>query len=204
MTRPWLLLLVMIAALAIVLFPRPEETYEFDGANYRLRACSRYCSFLLGFTIWERCSAARDHPTAVRLRELGVLPPVNEADTRWLLIKGFTWGVRGWIGPGREYLRVLGPTTFITPVPLPTAEDLSANVWVRWAEKDLSAAKHFWQLVRVLAVDQPRGDLRATDYLRVAKLLLEERKHDVSGAEVEAYAKQEADRDRVIPPLQPK
>src|SRR4051812_10147063 len=101
MKRRRLLVLAIVGAAALCLFPKPESTSEFDGVNLRLRGCSRTRSWLLGFVMREQCSEPWDHPTAGRLRELGVLAPVREEDSRWLIIKGFTPGVRGWIGPGK-------------------------------------------------------------------------------------------------------
>src|SRR5262245_21973908 len=108
--------LAAVGLAVLCLVPKSEDTFEFDGANYRLRECSRARSWLFGFVLWERCSSPADHPTAVRLRELGVIPSVSEADSRWLLIKGFTWGARGWKGVGSSYVRVLAATSFGTPV----------------------------------------------------------------------------------------
>src|SRR5436853_3657868 len=109
MSRRKLLLVLGAVSVAVVcLFPVSESTFEFDGVNLRLRGCSRYRAWLVGVVLWERCSPPEDHPTAARLRELGVLSPVREEASRWLLIKGFTAGVRGWIGQGREYVRALG------------------------------------------------------------------------------------------------
>ena len=109
---------VVAVAAVVALFPLRESTYEFDAVNLRLRACSRYRSGLTGIVLRERCKPARDYPTAARL-QIGVLPSVNERESRWVLIKGFKPGVRAWRGTGREYLRVLGAVTFGTPVPLP-------------------------------------------------------------------------------------
>ena len=92
-------LLVVLGAVVLAgacLFPKSEYTFEFDAANLRLRECSRYRSWVFGFVLWERCSPPADHPTAARLREIGVLPPVAESESRWVLIKGFTSGERGW------------------------------------------------------------------------------------------------------------
>ena len=137
--------------------------------------------------LWEQCSPI-DHPTADCVHS--VIPPVSEADSRWRL-SGFTSGVRGWKGARGYYVRALGAASFGTPVTLPAAEDSSGNVWVRWAEQDLAAAKHFWHEARKIAVN--RGDWRASDYLRAAREFLEERKLDVSGVEVEAHARQVAE-----------
>jgi hypothetical protein len=81
----------------------------------------------------------------------------------------------------------LGATSFGTPVTLPADEDVSGNVWVRWAEKDAEAAKHFWQEVRALAISEQGGDWRAVEYLRAAVEFLMERGLNVTG---EAYARQ--------------
>lgn len=181
--------IAVVGLASVCLFPKSESTFEFDAVNLRLRDCSRYRSWLFGFVLWERCRPPTDHPTAARLRELGVLPPVSEADSRWTLIKGFTSGVRGWKGAGSVFVRALGATSFGAPVTLPAAEDLSANVWVRWAEKDRAAASHFWSEARAVALGE-RGGWRAAQYLLAAGGLLEDRQCDVPGAELEAHARQ--------------
>jgi hypothetical protein len=181
-----LFLILGTVGLAIVfLFPKSEYTFEFDGVNLRLRDCTRYRSWLLGFVLWEQCSPPHDHPTAIRLRELEVLGPVREQDAQWLLIKGFTSGVRGWIGPGRDYVRAMGASSFGTPVTLPAEEDVSKNLWVKWAVKDPPAAKHFWQEMQATAIRTERGGY----YLHAAKEYLEEQKLVVKGEELEAHAR---------------
>jgi hypothetical protein len=179
------LILGAVVLAAVCLFPKWESTFEFDGVNLRLRDCSRCRSWLFGFVLWENCSPPHEHPTAVRLRELGVLGPVREQDSQWLLIKGFTSGVRGWVGGGREYVRTLGAAFYGTPVTLPADEDLSKNLWIEWAIKDPPAAKHFWQEVQAVAIRTKRGG----SYLWAAKEYLEERKLVVVGSELEAHAK---------------
>jgi hypothetical protein len=193
MKRRRLLIVITGGLAAVCLLPKSEFTFEFDGVNLRLRECFRYRSWLFGFVLWERCGSPTDHPTAARLRELGVLPPMVEADSRWLLIKGFTSEVRGWKGAGSYFVRALGATTYGAPVTLPAAEDLSGNVWVRWAEKDRAAAIHFWAETRAIAVGE-QGGRRAAQYLLAAGELLEECKCEVPGAEVEAHARQAAER----------
>jgi hypothetical protein len=168
----------------VCLFPQSENTLEFDSVNLRLRECSRSRSRLLGFALSERCSPPSDHPTAARLRELGVVAPVSEGDARWVLIKGFKSGVRGWKGAGSEYLRALGPTSFGTPVPLPAGEDLSRNVWVRWATRDAAAAGQFWREVREQSLDPRDGDWKVARSLTAAAVLLEERDCQVSADEI--------------------
>ena len=186
----WFIAVVALATVCLV--PKSESTFEFDGVNLRLRECSRSRSWLLGFVMWEKCGRPADHPTAVRLRELGVVPPVSEAESRWLLIKGFTSGERGYKGAGSSFVRAVGASSVGTPVTLPAADDLSGNVWVLWAEKDRVAATHFWSEARSLALRE-RGGWRAAQYLLSAGELLEERKCDVLGAEVEAHARQAAE-----------
>jgi hypothetical protein len=188
--RRLVVILALAGVAAICLFPQSEQTFEFDAANLRLRDCSRYRSLILRFALWERCGPPKDHPTAIRLRELGMISAVRETEARWTLIKGFTFSVRGWKGAGSDFLRALGPTSFGTPVPLPTDEDLSQNVWVRWAEKDPQAAAHFWMEVRKIVLDQRDGGWRAANFLLAARTFLEERDLQVSGAEVEARASQ--------------
>ena len=145
MTRRKTLLAGAAVVLVVVcLFPVQESTYEFDAVNFRLRVCERARAFAFGFVMWERCGPVADHPTAARLRELGVIGPVNEPATRWVLIKGRRPGVRGWHGEGKTYLRALGETSFGTPVPLPVNEQLAKNAWVRWAVHDPAAARRFW------------------------------------------------------------
>jgi hypothetical protein len=180
-------LFLLLGAVAVVgcFFPKSEYTFEFDGVNLRLRDCSRYRSWLFGFVLWESCSPPVEHPTSARLRELGVLEPIREESSRWLLIKGFTPGVRGWIGPGREYVRALGAFSLGTPVTLPAKEDLSKNLWVEWAIKDPEAARHFWKEMQGVASRTYRGGY----YLWVAREYLEEHKLAVVGSEVETHAR---------------
>ena len=182
--RRLLLLLGPIVLVSVCLFPQSESTFEFDAANLRLRECSRSRSWMLGFAFSERCSPTSDHPTAARLRELGVIPAVIEADARWVLIKGFKPGVRGWKGAGSEYLRALGPTSFGTPVALPASEDVSSNVWIRWAAKDSAAASQFWGDVRKHVLGGRDGSWEAARSLMVVGRLLEERDCQVSAGEV--------------------
>lgn len=130
-----------------------EQRYEFDLFNLR----TRYCESSL---FRERCSEPIDHPTAKRLRELGVLPPVSEEDAQWELNSGFKHRklleiVRGWRGPGRDYIRALGPTTWLTPVPFPGEEDLSQNPWVRWALQEPDDVRAFWHEQREIAAADP-------------------------------------------------
>jgi hypothetical protein len=142
--RRRLLIFAAVSLATVCLFPKSEYTIELDGVNLRMRECSRYRSWLLGIQLWERCGVAWDHPTAARLRELGALAPVSEDDAHWVLVKGFTSGVRGWTGPGRHYVVALGASSFGTPVTLPAEENISQNVWIRLAEKDAEEARRFW------------------------------------------------------------
>lgn len=174
-----------IGLVVVCLFPKPESTIELDCVNLRIRECSRYRSWLLGFVLRETCTAPWEHPTAVRLRELGVLAPVRDEHAQWAMIKGFKVGVRGWYGAGHDYLYALGPVTMLTPAPWPANEDLSKNIWVEWAVKDPAAAKHFWQEVQAIAA-------RTQDvsyYVSAAKGYLENHKLDVVGSELEAHAR---------------
>src|SRR5213082_1765112 len=92
--------------------------------------------WLFGFIIREQCSEPQEHATAARLRELGTLALIIEEACHWLLMMGRKPNVRGWIGPGRNYVRSLGAHSFGTPVTLPVGEDLGRNIWVMWAVKD--------------------------------------------------------------------
>lgn len=188
--RKRIVVLTLLVAIAFCLFPKSEETFEFDGVNLRLRECSRSRSRLLGFVFWEHCSQPWDHPTAVRLRELGMIPPVREEDSRWLLIKGFTTGVRGWMGAGREYVRGIGAASFGTPVTLPAQEEVSENTWVRWAVKDPEGSKQFWQSFLDLARQNLHGGYYNAYFLRAAKDYLEERKLEITVPELQAHARQ--------------
>jgi hypothetical protein len=125
-----------------------EKRYEFDIVNLRMRYCEGNC-------FRERCSEPIEHSTATKLRELALLEPISEQDARWELIKGFKMGVRGWIGSGRSYVTALGAHTMLTPVTLPAGEDVSKNVWVRWALSDPAGAKQFWKTQRSLAQKEP-------------------------------------------------
>ncbi|REK18346.1 MAG: hypothetical protein DWQ37_04320 [Planctomycetota bacterium] len=139
-----------------------EQRYEFDIVNLRLRYCE-------GNIYSERCSKPVDHPTAERLRELGILGPVSEEQARWELTKGFKSGVRGWSGAGRDYVKGLGASTRLTPVPFPAEEDVSKNLWVRWAVASPEDAKEFWRRQQALAHADPwlsgMRVRRAQDYL---------------------------------------
>jgi hypothetical protein len=89
MTRRGIAFIVSMLGVGLLGFlPAAEETYEFDASNLRMRSCSRGRSWVFGVVLWEHCGPAADHPTGRRLRELGVVPPVNEADARWVLVKG--------------------------------------------------------------------------------------------------------------------
>src|SRR5262245_48144476 len=170
MKRQMLILKVALAGVLVAcVFPKSEETFEFDCVNLRLRECSRCRSRLLGFVLWENCSQPWEHPTAARLREIGMIPAVREEDSRWLLIKGFTTGVRGWIGAGREYVRGLGAASFGTPVTLPAQEDVSENIWVRWAVKHPKGSKQFWQAFLDLARQNLHGGYYNAYFLRAAR-----------------------------------
>jgi hypothetical protein len=189
-------LIVIVGAIGLVVvcaFPKYEFTFEFDSVNLRLRDCARYRSWLLGFTLWQSCSPPDSHPTATRLRELGVLPEIDEQDSQWVLIKGFKSGVRGWKGRGSYILQALGATTFGTPVTLPAKEDVTQNVWVKWTVKDPEASAHFWKEVRALAFQDKIG-WRAEQYLLAAREYLEKHKENVVGAEVEEYARRASDK----------
>lgn len=180
MRRRRSLFITTAVLMVLVLFPLHEYTFEFDEVNLRLRECSRYRSWVMGIVVWERCSPPADHPTATRLRELGVLPPVKEGEAKWVLNKGFTPGVRGWVGPGKWSVRALGVTSFGTPVTLPAKEDVAANPWVRWAAADPAGAAHFWREAREFI---PSGKFAL--YLLSARQYLDEHPGGV-GAEVEA------------------
>jgi hypothetical protein len=181
--RPKLLLLFVGIGI-VCLIPKEEYTFEFDGVNLQLRDCSRYRSWLWGFVIWERCSAPQEHPTAVRLRQLGALGPNRSEDERWLLMSGFKPGVRGWRGPGRDYVRALGATTFGTAVTLPAQEELAENLWIKWALADPPAVKHFWQELQSVELQRECGAY----FLEAAKEYLENHGVNVGGANVEAHA----------------
>jgi hypothetical protein len=147
-SRTLALYIALLVPAAAGLFPLTERTYEFDAGNFRLRYCERGRAWLFGVVVWERCEPPMDHPTAVRLRQLGGMDAPDEARARWVLIKGFRPGVRGWHGDGKEFLRGLGPTSFGTPVPLPVNEELAQNGWVRWAAHDPAASRRFWRRVQ--------------------------------------------------------
>lgn len=195
MKRSRLLLVLGAVGLAVgCLFPESEYALEFDSANLRLQNSTRYRSRLFGFVLWERYSLPEEHPTGARLRTLGVLPPIREEESRWILIKQFTsGGRRSSKGTGSYFLESLGATTFGTPVTLSAAESLDENIWVRWAVKDPTAAKHFWQEVRVVSAEAA-NDWKGVNYLLAAREYLEQHKLEVVGAEVEAHARQAATR----------
>lgn len=183
--RKRLIVGVAVAVVVVCLFPVEESTHEFDAVNFRLRACKRARAFSFGFVMWERCGPVAHHPTAARLRELGVIGPVNEPASRWVLIKGRRPGVRGWHGEGKTYLRALGETSLGTPVPLPVSEQLATNAWVRWAIHDPAAARRFW----ARAQRAPADDWLAVALLGAARMRLERRPFPVDDRELEADAR---------------
>lgn len=152
----WTVVIIFVGA--AVLFPITEYTSEFDGFNLRTRSCVRYRAMILQFVLYEHCSEPEDHPTAARLRQLGVLAPVNAEKSQWLLIKGFTAGIRGWHGQGKTYLRALGRYMALSPVPYPIADDLSQNNWVRWAAHNPEAARKFWRHFQFVATRTERAE----------------------------------------------
>ena len=180
----WILVVCLAVLAVICLFPVSESTYEFDGFNLRTRSCRRTRCWLPGWVVRERCSPPADHSTAVRLRGLGVLTPVSERDANWVLIKGFKPGVRGWSGPGREFLQVLGPTTFGTPVAFPATQDVSKNSWVRWAVEDPQTATQFWSHYQA----EVAHDWRGSRYLYASQFYLGEHGFRVSLRELESFA----------------
>jgi len=100
---------------------------------------------------------------------MGALPAVDEEGARWTLINRFRAGVRGSHGSGKACLRVLGSTTFGTPVPLPDGEDVSTNTWIVWAEKEPEGARLFWSEYQKFAATADRPEwflLAAEHYLR--------------------------------------
>lgn len=148
-------LILVLASLVVLSIGLPylgwvtsEARYEFDIVNLRMRYCEGNC-------FRERCSKPIEHSTGTKLRELGILEPISDQDARWELIKGFKKGVRGWIGTGRSYVTALGAHTMLTPVTLPAGEDVSKNLWVRWALSDPAGAKQFWKTQRSLAQKEP-------------------------------------------------
>lgn len=138
----------LLAGLAALAHFTAERRWEFDTVNFR----TRYCEANL---FHERRGQPVNHATGLRLRELGVLPPVSDAEAKWELIKGFKPGVRGWIGHGHDYVSRLGASTWLTPVSLPAGESLAENIWVRWAMNNPDDARMFWQMQRSLAQTQP-------------------------------------------------
>ena len=183
----WRKFLVFLAGLGVLVFfvfvlSDSEATYEFDIVNLRTRSCSRTHSLLFGILLRESCSAPKDHPTAVRLRELGVIGLVVEEESRWVLSRGFKAGVRGWQGPGGYYIWSLGATTFGSAVRLPAQEDMAQNLWIRWATKDMEGAKRFWKQLRDFAMQSDYSGM----YLHRAKEYLEARKIEVDAERMEA------------------
>jgi hypothetical protein len=179
--------LVAVVGFAIATFvPISESTFEFDGVNLRSRECFRNRSWLFHFVLSEQCSEPQDHAAALRLRELGVLGPILEKESHWLLIQGYKTGVRRWRGPGRDYVRNLGATTFGAAVVLPAEEDLSENIWVKWAVKDPKGATHFWQELQSVAMKQPG---LGGAFLRAAEEYLQEHKLVVVATDLEAHAR---------------
>lgn len=176
---------VTIGVALVCLCPVEESTYEFDAVNFRLRACKRARALAFGFVLWERCGPVADHPTAARLRELGVVGPVKKTRTRWVLIKGFKPGVRGWHGDGKRCLRALGETSFGTPVPLPANEQLDRNAWVRWALHDPAASRRFWARVQ----NAPADDWHYVVLLEAARGRLERNPFPADDAELETHAR---------------
>ncbi|HEX3658259.1 MAG TPA: hypothetical protein VHV55_20895 [Pirellulales bacterium] len=173
MWRKSLLVIAIVAVVGACFIPTSEYTFEFDGVNLRMRECVRTRSWLFGFLLSERCSPPQEHPTAVRLRELAVLAPVQDAESQWLLVKGFRSGWRGWKGDGALYVRYLGASTVATPVPFPAEETLSDNIWVKWALNDPKAAADFWSDFQTVAKTSRKGGymLMAGDqYLKDHKL----------------------------------
>lgn len=143
------------------LIPVGESAYEFDAVNLRTRHCRRSRGWLIPVVLFSDCTAATNHPTAVELRRLGMLPSVSASESRWVLIKSFGWrGVEK--GVGREFLHALGSCTSMTPVPLPADEVDSENVWVNWARHDPESATEFWS--RLSASET--GDGRRAGILR--------------------------------------
>ncbi|MGD9647614.1 MAG: hypothetical protein AB7U73_18010 [Pirellulales bacterium] len=165
----------LAAGFALLAHFTAERRYEFDTVNLRMR----YCEANL---FYEHCGQPVDHATGQRLRELGVLPPVSATEAKWELIKGFKPGVRGWMGYGHDYVRRLGASTWLTPVPLPASENLVENIWVRWATNNSDDARAFWQAQRALAPAQP---ILAVDRLLVAMRYLEDHDARASNDEVE-------------------
>lgn len=153
-----------------------ESRHEFDMVNLRTRFCK-------GNIYHERCSEPVEHAVGIRLRELGVLPPVSESEAHWDLIKGFKPGVRGWKGNGGDYLRRLGESTRLTPVPLPAAEDVSDNIWVRWATNNADDSRRFWDVQRSLVRSRPSF---AVHQLLVASRYLEAHEARATFAEIDA------------------
>ena len=179
--RAWIILLVACTGI-VCLWPINERRYEFDEVNLRLRYRSVTRSWLLPIVYNDRSSAPAEHATASRLREKHVLSPVNDEESRWVLIKGFRPGIRGWIGPGRLYVRVLGESSFGTPVTLPVPEDLSKNVWIRWADNQPEVATRFWRRFQRIARETPVGG----KLLIAVKEHLEQRRHSVVAGDFEA------------------
>jgi hypothetical protein len=154
--RFWIILLVACTSI-VCLWPITERRFELDEVNLQLRYRSVTRSRLVPVVYHDRSSEPTEHATARRLRAMSVLPPVIQEQSRWVLIKGFRLGIRGWIGPGRLYIRVLGESSFGTPVTLPVPEDLSQNVWVRWAENQPEVAVQFWRRFQCIAQETPLG-----------------------------------------------
>jgi hypothetical protein len=164
-----LLAVAITGLLLLSLIPSTGAAYEFDQINFRCRSCSLYRSWLFGFVLLQQCGEVWDHPTAIQLRELGVLKPIRENEARWVLIKELHPGRRSDRGQGIFYLNGLGAITFGTPVPLPEALEDLENPWVKWASKDKDGARLFWESFEKLSM---RTAL-AGDYLVVAKEYLE-------------------------------
>lgn len=184
MKRIFVIAAVMVLLVAgLALYLRYEEvTYEFDCLNLRLRYCERTRLSLFDVVLSEKCSTPKDHAVATKLRELGILEPVDERESRWELVAGFKPGVRGWRGNGRMCIRALGATTFGTAVTLPAEEDMATNVWVKWALQDADAARQFWHKRQLMVAQNCDASIF---YLYLTKEYLEGHKGPVALRDLE-------------------
>jgi hypothetical protein len=186
----WVSAILVVLVGGVVLLSRigvSEVTFEFDTVNFRDRECQRDRSKWFGFVLREKCFKAEEHAVARRLRELGVLEPIHEEDSRWELMAGFKPGVRGWRGEGKYFIRELGEVTFGTAVTFPAKEDLEKNIWVHWAQQDPKIAKQFWANLQSFVRKGGYGSL----YLRIAKTYLKENKFKIDLPAMEAFIEKE-------------
>jgi hypothetical protein len=190
--RTSIVLLVIIGLPPLAWFTSATESfYEFDVVNFRLRYCERIVFYSTKIPFWSTCSEPTEHEVGSKLREMGILAPIREDETKWVFMRGFRSDsrVRGWRGDGTGYVRGLGASTFGAPVTLPANEDLEKNVWVLWAKRDPQQSKQFWQRLEAFAKNGGSGG----SVLAHCKMVLEEHKGNATLADLEAELKQYVD-----------